>query len=365
MARADATCPKVAAQASLKYWAPAVCPPIFPGLHRLGPPCTPGRMGLSAPESRAVASAQLAPHWSGTWHTTHLGPCGPGYGHPYVPEAEPRELLTPHQGFSPQPVCGPVLAHVSIPRSPGQSTDGHTYQRPLLPAAQVPHPSPGGRAGSRHLGVQARVSSRGPRPEHLALTLAPRVSETPSMRLSASRLQLLRPEPTWCLPSPRPRARRPDLELPSPHRCAPTPSPGPPALQPTGPSSQPAHESSRQARHILPRNQGHLTSRPCKAGSHSPCWSPVPERGVLPHRWACPWLSRSPVPPHRGWGFPPAPGWGTPEMPGSLSAGTRAGPPGDCSVVGGRPPSGYGHRSPPPRGAWHPWVSAKRPSGAP
>ena len=30
MARADATCPKVAAQASLKYWAPAICPPHHP-----------------------------------------------------------------------------------------------------------------------------------------------------------------------------------------------------------------------------------------------------------------------------------------------------------------------------------------------
>ena len=364
MARADATCPKVAAQASLKYWAPAICPPHHPEsssprsfLHSrargtlcsrvpgsgICPACSPLVLHMAHDPSR--------PLWSRL--RTPLCPRGRATGAAHPP---PRVLPAACAWTSPGPRVHPTLP-------------GPVHRWPHLPAASapgtpVPHPSPGGRAGGRHLGAQALVSSRGPRPEQLALTLAPRVSKTPSTRLSASRLQLLRPEPTWCLPSPRPRARGPDLELPSPHRCARTPSPGPPALQPTGPASQPATNRPDKRVTSSPGTRGTSPLVPTKQAPTAPADPLCPSAGPFPiagRAHGC-HAHRSP---HRGWGVPPAPGWGTPGMPGSLSAGTRAGPPGDCSVAGGRPPSGYEHRSPPPRGAWHTWVSAKRPSGAP
>lgn len=261
-------------------------------------------MRLFAPDPRVVASAQLAPHRSCMWHMTHLGPCGPVYGHPYVPEAGPRELLSPH----PRQVLPAACAWTGPGPRVHPTLPGPVHRWPHLPVASapgtpaVPGPSPGGRAGSLHLGVQVWVRSRGPSPEHLSSDLG---FERPSTRPRASRIRVLRPEPTCC-----PAVS----EAASPQACPGAPQPSPlcscpttrtPALQPAGPTSQPPRGSSRQARHILPRDRGASPLVPAKPAPTAPA-GPLCLRSSSPG-WECPWLTCSPVPPSR-LGVPPTPG---------------------------------------------------------
>lgn len=157
---------------------------------------------------------------------------------------------------------------------------------------------------------------------------------------------------------------RPDLELPSPHGCAPTPSPGPLLFSPRAPPPrQPANRPDKLVT-SSPGTRGTSPLIPAKPALTAPAGCLCLSAGSSSPGWECCGYHAH-LCPHRGWGSLPHQGDGVPGTPGSLSAGTRAGPPGDCSGAGGWPPSGYEHSSPPPRGAWHPWVSAKRPSRAP
>lgn len=141
VAGADATCPKVAAQASLKHWAPAVCPPpIFPGLHRLGPPCTPGHVRLCSrvpgsgicpacsPLVLHVAHNPSRPLWSRL--RTPLCPRGWATGTAYPPEGSPRGLCMDQSW----PTCPPHTPRASPPMA--TPTSGLRSRHPRCP---IPH----------------------------------------------------------------------------------------------------------------------------------------------------------------------------------------------------------------------------------